>query len=79
MFYGPDKECTDLAFYVDRAVRGGSVAFRMLSRIDWWASDLGAERIAIGIHNGINHEQGVRFFSKLGYKPQGILMEKSVH
>ncbi len=79
MFYGPDKECLDLVFYVDPTARGGHAAFKMSSMIQWWASDQGAERCTIGIHNGINHDTAMSFFMKMGFKPLGVLMEKSVH
>lgn len=78
-FFGTDNECSDLVFYVDPVERGTRCAIKMLTFIEWWASDRDAKRIMIGVHNGINHEVAVRFFNKLGYLSQGILVEKSVH
>ncbi len=78
-FYGGDKECTDLVFYVDPTERGGRCALKMVQFIEWWSSDKDAKRIMIGVHNGINHDQASSFFTKLGYRAQGIVMEKSVH
>lgn len=79
MFFGPDKEVSDLAFYVRPDCRGTSAAFRMMAFIDLWASALGAVRIQVGIHTGINHDVALSFFQKIGYRVSGICVEKSVN
>jgi GNAT superfamily N-acetyltransferase len=76
MFFGPDVEVCDLAFYVDPARRGGRAAVLMLADIEAFARLHRAGKVSIGIHTGINHAQAVRFFTKLGFELDGQLVSK---
>jgi GNAT superfamily N-acetyltransferase len=79
MFFGPAIEVGDLAFYVRPDARGGRAALLLEREIASWAALVGASKVSIGIHTGINHDPARRFFEKRGYGLTGLMLSKSVH
>lgn len=79
MYFSDSDEVVDLAIYIAPDSRGGRAALLLIKFIEHWAQHLGVARIAFGIHTGINHDQALSFFVKMGYVPEGIQITKSVH
>lgn len=72
-FFGPGRECMDLAFYVRPACRGTRAAQMMLDRVIQWATERGAARLTIAPRTGINDKVVGRFFERSGLEYAGTM------
>lgn len=77
-WFGSALGATDITFYVDPAHRGGRAALLLVSTLEEWARDAGAERITPGISTELHVESTARFYGKIGYLPYGQLLCKDL-
>ena len=58
-------------FYVRPESRGTKAALMLITALETWAVEQGAERVTIGVHTGVNIAATHRFYHKLGYAFMG--------
>lgn len=73
-YYSSDTEVVDLAFYVRPGSRNGRAAIGLMKEICSWAGAIGAKRLQMGIHTGINHDRALSFMLKCGFEPVGLVV-----
>lgn len=74
-----DVTAFDLSFYVLPDKRKGGTAVKLMKAFEAWAKEIGARYIRVGISTGIHTEKTSQFYQLLGFKPDGICLEKEVH
>lgn len=70
MFFSPDREATELLFYVDEYARG-KYPYKLLQESIQYADSLGAMRFNIGAKSGYRTESLQKFYLRAGLKPSG--------
>jgi GNAT superfamily N-acetyltransferase len=66
-WFGPDRYVTDLVVYVRPEHRGGSAFFRLVCALEGWAAQQGVLQVDLGVSTGVQVEQTVRAYERLGY------------
>lgn len=77
-FFCDVKQLLDLAIYVTPDRRGKLSFRKLMAYVEEWARAQGAEEASLGITTGINHDQALSAFQKLGYETDGIRIGKKL-
>tara|TARA_R110000851_G_scaffold235523_4_gene388089 strand:+ start:2534 stop:2995 length:462 start_codon:yes stop_codon:yes gene_type:complete len=78
LWYSSDLVVQDMVFYVDKEHRGGSVALRLIKAAEGWAKSQGVTENHVGLSSGVDTDNVVCFFEKMGYSHGAILMTKEM-
>lgn len=75
-FFGHDLMANDLAFYVDKEHRGGTIGFRLLRKFEAWAKLNGAKVVTLGISTGIEAKRTGELYRRMDYIYNGEMFYK---
>lgn len=67
-WFSDDLTANEYGVFVDPMHRGGMVAPRLIKRFVEWSQEKGAKLIQLGISTGIQTEQTVELYKRLGLK-----------
>lgn len=77
-FFCDETNLLDLSIFVTPTMRGHASFIKLMAYMESWAKSMGAIEANLGITTGINQEQALRSFVKLGYLPSGIQVSKAL-
>lgn len=71
-----DVTAFDLSIYVLPDNRNGRTAIKLFKTFEAWAKGHNAKYFRVGISTGIHTEKTSKFYQLLGFKPDGVVLEK---
>lgn len=71
-----DVTAFDLSVYVLPDNRNGRTAIKLFKAFEEWAKGYNAKYFRVGISTGIHTEKTSKFYQLLGFKPDGVVLEK---
>lgn len=77
-FFSSERYATDLVVYVAPGLRGGITPIRLIKALEEWAQGAGVRELLLGVSTGINPEQAVCVYEKLGFKMAAQSLTKEV-
>ena len=72
-YFGNDVQAYDLLWYVGKEYRGSRTGLRLLKMFESWATDLGADRIQVGISSGLSMDRTGALLERMGFSQIGGL------
>jgi GNAT superfamily N-acetyltransferase len=72
-YFGNDVLAYDLLWYVGKEYRGSRTGLRLLKMFESWATDLGADRIQVGISSGLSMDRTGALLERMGFSQIGGL------
>jgi len=76
-YFGTDKIASDYLLYVIPEKRKGRAAYMLLKEFDRWAQKR-ARYMQLGVTTGLNEENTIQFYKKMGYHRKGVIMQKEI-
>lgn len=70
-----DLVANDLALFVDPVHRGGISAVRLVHRYRCWVREIGAVIGQMGVSAGVDTDETVRLYERLGLERCGVILE----
>ena len=75
-YFGNNLMANDLCFFVKKEHRGSTAAPRLIKAFEKWAWANGATALRFGISTGVEAKRTLKLYEKLGYSPDGYLVNK---
>lgn len=72
-YFGNDLLASDLLWYVGKEYRGSRTGLRLLKMFQSWASDLGANKVQVGISSGLSMDRTGALLERMGFSQIGGL------
>lgn len=72
-YFGNDLLASDLLWYVGKEYRGSRTGLRLLKMFQSWASDLGANKVQVGISSGLSMDRTGALLERIGFSHIGGL------
>lgn len=72
-YFGNDVLASDLLWYVGKEYRGTRTGLRLLKMFRSWATDLGADKIQVGISSGLSMDRTGALLERMGFSQIGGL------
>lgn len=77
-WFAPTVTVFEQLLYVKPEYRKTLVAPRLVQSLERTAAALGATRIRAGVTTGINHENALSLYERMGYSQVGTLVQKRI-
>ena len=77
-WYAPTRTVFEQLLYVKPEYRGSLVAPRLVQSLERYAAAAGATRVRAGVTTGINHENALSLYERMGYSQVGTLVQKRI-
>ena len=77
-YFSTMEKASDIGLYVVPKYRGGSVACRLIKRLEKWAKDMGHQKLYMGQSVGLKVDKTLSFFERNGYQVLGFNCVKDI-
>ena len=77
-WFAPTVTVFEQLLYVKPEHRGSLVAPRLVQSLERQAAALNATRVRAGVTTGINHENALSLYERMGYSQVGTLVQKRI-
>ncbi|EAB6210851.1 GNAT family N-acetyltransferase [Salmonella enterica subsp. enterica serovar Mississippi] len=77
-WFSKEKIAFDYSLFISKSCRHGITALKLIRAFEYWAKEVGASRVVIGITTKIHPEATARLYKAAGYQPSGNLFDKEL-